>query len=71
MAEGISIENAPILPDTAAEIARVIKPGGSIRLVNPADYAKIAHQRVIDAVGGNVVHVTENGITTTTITVPR
>jgi len=71
VADGISLENAPILPETAAEIARVIKPGGSIRLVSPAEYAKVAHQRVIDAVGGTVVQVTENGITTTTITVPR
>jgi hypothetical protein len=71
-ADGISLENAPITAQTAAEIARVIKPGGSIRLVSPSDYAAVAHKRVIDAISGcNVQQSTINGITTTTITVPR
>ncbi len=48
-----------------------LQPGGSIRLVNPADYAKVAHQRVIDAVGGFVQQTTVDGVTTTVITVPR
>jgi hypothetical protein len=71
VADGISLENAPILPRTATEIARVLKPGGSVRLVSPADYAKVAHQRVIDAVWGHVQQTTVNGITTTVITAPR
>ena len=71
-ADGISLENAPITAQTAAEIARVIKPGGSIRLVSPSDYAAAAHKRVIDSISGcNVQQSTVNGITTTTITVPR
>jgi hypothetical protein len=71
-ADGISLENAPITAQTAVEIARVIKPGGSIRLVSPSDYAAAAHKRVIDSISGcNVQQSTVNGITTTTITVPR
>jgi hypothetical protein len=71
-ADGISLENAPITAQTGAEIARVIKPGGSIRLVSPSDYAAAAHKRVIDSISGcNVQQSTVNGTTTTTITVPR
>jgi hypothetical protein len=51
----INLENAPIRPGTITEIARVIKPGGDIRLVGPATPEVLAaHQRVADAVGGKV-----------------
>ncbi len=72
-AEGISVENTPVSAATAAEIARVIKPGGSIRLLHWYDYASVAHQRVIDAVGEGctVVQTTKNNYTTTVITVPK
>jgi hypothetical protein len=39
-------------PARPQDMHRELKPGG---LVSPADYAKISHQRVIDAVGGNVI----------------
>jgi hypothetical protein len=71
-ADGISVENVPIYAQTALEISRVIRPGGSIRLLNPTVYAAVAHQRVIDAIrNGSVVQTAMNGITTTVITVPK
>ena len=51
----ITLENAPIRPATISEIARVIRPGGDIRLVGPATPEVLAaHQRIADAVGGRV-----------------
>ena len=68
---GISLENTRITPQIASEIARTIQPGGSIRLFSPADYASIAHQRVISAVGGTFSQSTKGGMTTTVINAPR
>lgn len=53
-----SLENAPIRPGTISEIARVIKPGGDIRLVGPNVPEVIeAHQGVANAVGGTMYQV--------------
>ncbi len=71
LADGISVESSPIFADTATEIARVLKPGGSVRLFHREGYAKVAHQRVIDAVGGTYQQWTIDGLTTTVITAPR
>jgi hypothetical protein len=38
-ADVITVESTPLRPGAAAENARVIKPGGMIRLVHPAAYA--------------------------------
>ncbi len=75
-ADLITVENTPISLGAAGEIARVIKPGGEIRLVGPADYAQVAHQRVIKALppGATVTQTTvgtgETAITTTVIKLP-
>lgn len=72
----ITLENLQITQTTASEIARVIKPGGKIRLVGPADYARTAHQRVIQAlprgstVGQTTVGTGDTAMTTTIIRVP-
>jgi ubiquinone/menaquinone biosynthesis C-methylase UbiE len=51
----ITLENAPIRQATISEIARVIKPGGDIRLVGPASPEVLAaQQRIAEAVGGRV-----------------
>ncbi len=76
VADIITIENTPISQATASQVARVIKPGGEIRLVGPADYAQVAHQRVIQALppGATVTQTTvgtgETAVTTTIIRVP-
>jgi len=67
----ITVESAPIRPGTASEIQRMIKPGGEIRLMHPADYAVGAHQHVIDKVGGSVTQQTVDSVTTTTIKAPN
>ena len=73
-ADTITLENAQIKPGTGSEIARVIKPGGTIRLVGPADVAKTAHADIARAVGGTVTQTTtgsgDQAITTTTIIAP-
>ncbi len=75
-ADLITIENTPITQRTASEVARVIRPGGEIRLVGPADVARTLHQRVINAVpqGATVTQTTvgtgDAAITTTNIRVP-
>lgn len=72
----ITIENTPISQATGSQVARVIRPGGEIRLVSPADYAQVAHQRVIQAFpsGATVTQTTvgtgEAAVTTTIIRVP-
>jgi len=84
-ADIVSVENAPIrpagfrdplgnpTPGTAAEIARVVKPGGEIRLTHaPGPQGAGAHPAVAQATGGQIVsQVTDaHGITTTVIRVP-
>jgi ubiquinone/menaquinone biosynthesis C-methylase UbiE len=51
----ITLENASNRRATISEIARVIKPGGDIRLVGPATPEILAaHQQIAEAVGGRV-----------------
>ncbi|HMC64797.1 MAG TPA: hypothetical protein VKI65_07645 [Gemmataceae bacterium] len=74
-AEIITVESTPIYPATAREIARVIKPGGRIRLFHPTDsstpYGHLAHQDVIQAVGGkSYTYNSADGTTTTLIIAP-
>jgi len=66
-ADTLIVESAPVRAGSAQELARVIRPGGTIRLVHPSDYARAAHQSVIDAVVGTVMQSTEGGMTTTVI----
>jgi len=72
----ITVENTPIRSGASAEIARVIKPGGEIRLVHPAQYAKIVHQQVIQALpkGATFTQTTigtgDAAMTTTIINLP-
>ncbi|MBI3649418.1 MAG: hypothetical protein HY231_00025, partial [Acidobacteria bacterium] len=65
----ITVENSPLRPGIAGELSRVIRPGGEIRLVHPAEYAMQAHQQIINAIGGQATQSTVNGITTTIIRV--
>ena len=39
VADVITVENTPIRPGMADEIARVLKPGGTVRLLHPTSYA--------------------------------
>ncbi len=68
----VTLENAPIRPRTVSEIARVIKPGGDIRLVG-ANTPEVlaAHLRIADAVGGKVYQTVVGGAVYTNIIVPR
>jgi hypothetical protein len=70
VADLITVENTPLKAGAAEQIARVIKPGGEIRLIHPASYAESAHQRVIDAVRGRTTQQTVEGITSTIIIAP-
>ena len=50
--DGIVIESGPINPDVIQEVVRVLKPGGSVRLVTPLPEAEKLHESVIEALGG-------------------
>lgn len=52
VADMVTVENAPIRDATLDEIARVLKPGGTVRLLHPTDYA--IGQGVHDAVAGAI-----------------
>ena len=69
-ADRVLVESAPLRDGAAAELARVIKPGGTIRLAHPADYARKSHGAVIRAVGGRARQRTVGGMTVTIITAP-
>lgn len=69
-AHELIVENAPIRPGTARELARVIKPGGTIRLSHPSEYATSAHAEVAKEVGGRFFQRDHGGITTTVIRAP-
>lgn len=53
VADLVTVENAPLRTDTIDEIARVLKPGGVVRLSHPADYAirTGTHDAVAGALG--------------------
>lgn len=73
-ADTIILENAPIRAQTASEIGRVIRSGGEVRLLHPADVGRGMHQQVIDAVGGTATQTTSQvggvEMLSTTIRVP-
>jgi len=54
----VTLENAPIRPDTITEIARVIKPGGEVRLVGPKDVVEGLHKKIAEATGGKMYQTT-------------
>lgn len=66
-ADTIIVENAPLRPETIAELARVIKPGGAVRLVHPSEYAAKVHQAAVRAIGERVHQRTADGVTTTVV----
>lgn len=67
----VSLENAPIRSQTVAEIARVIKPGGDIRLVGPnVAEVQTAHQDIANAVGGRIYQTVVGETLYTNIIVP-
>ncbi len=56
-ADLVTAENIPIhQPGLVEEIARIVKPGRSVWLENPADFgpAVEAHSRLIELLGGDV-----------------
>jgi len=68
---GSSFGSSPIRPATVTEIARVIKPGGDIRLVGPnTPEVLTAHQQVANAVGGRVYQTVLGDYVYTNIIVP-
>jgi hypothetical protein len=71
----LTLQNSPIRPDTISEIARVIKPGGDIRLVGPKEVVADLHKKIAQRVGGRMCQVTIfNGIENmlfTNIIVPK
>jgi hypothetical protein len=50
----IHLENAPIRPETIAEIKRVLRLGGDVRLVGPEDVSAALHQQIAEAIGGKM-----------------
>lgn len=74
-ADLVTVENAPIHGSAPAELARIVRPGGTVRLTHPLSYAEKHHGRVRELVGGKaVVRVSEaNGVEmmTTEIQVPK
>ena len=69
-ADVITVESAPLRPGAPSEIARVVKPGGEVRLVHPDAYAAQTHPAVVQATGGAATQTSANGVTTTIIRVP-
>ena len=56
IADLITLEGTPIRDNTPSEIARIVKPGGMIILVNPeGEFNLNMHKQVIDTVGGTVL----------------
>lgn len=47
----VTVESAPLRPGAADEIARVLRPGGTVRLLHPTGYAAAAHEAVAGALG--------------------
>ena len=70
-ADRLIVESAPLRPGAAAEMARVIRPGGVVRLMHPSEYAAQSHKGVVQAIGGRMVQSTNDGVTTTVIVAPK
>lgn len=58
VADLVTVESAPIRPGAADEIARVLRPGGVVRLLQPAGYAAQTHGIVAAALGAELVSST-------------
>jgi RHS repeat-associated protein len=71
----VTVENTTLNTDVINNIARLIRPGGEIRLHHPAPYARTAHPQVQQAVNGSqrsfTVGAGEQAITVTVIRVPE
>lgn len=50
----LTVENAPINPQTMTEILRVIRPRSEINLSHPTDYGAGVHQKLIELLGDKV-----------------
>lgn len=70
VADELRVENAPLRPGAAAELSRVIKPGGRIVLRHPADYAADHHGQVLRRIGGSHQQRRVGGMTITIIRAP-
>ncbi len=67
----VTLQSTPITPKTVSEIARVIKPGGDIRLAGPnSPEVLAAHKSVAEAVGGKAYQVVVKNFVFTNIIVP-
>ena len=72
VADLVTVESAPIREHAADEIARVLKPGGTVRLLHPAGYAAQTHGIVAAALGPELVGaVTTTGADDMTLTILR
>ena len=58
VADLVTVESAPLRAGAADEIARVLRPGGEIRLLHPAGYAAETHGIVAAALGPELVSQT-------------
>lgn len=71
VADLVTVENAPLRAGAADEIARVLKPGGQVRLLHPSAYAVASHGAVAAALGAELVagtaQVTPEGMTLTVL----
>jgi hypothetical protein len=71
VADLVTVESAPLRPGAADEIARVLRPGGEIRLFHPAAYAAETHGAVAAALGVELVDVMTRNADDMTLTVLR
>jgi hypothetical protein len=55
VADVVTVESAPIREGAAQEIARVLAPGGEVRLLHPSGYAAQTHSLVEAALGAELV----------------
>jgi len=67
----VLVENAALRPGSEREIARVLKRGGTVRLVHPSGYATRTHGLVAAAVQGRHQRRVVGGITISRIRAPR
>lgn len=71
VADLVTVESAPLRPGAAEELARVLRPGGEIRLLHPAAYAAETHGAVAAALGAELVGVLSSSADDMTLTVLR
>jgi SAM-dependent methyltransferase len=73
IADLVTVENAPLRPGAADEIARVLKPGGTVRLLHPTPYAigSAAHDAVAGALGTSLASRGAWSLGDSTLTIMR